>query len=128
MGRVEGDSIIEARGENDSLSLGDLTHKTVILLALSRPSRSADLSQLDLRFRRYLPEGVTFQPTTLAKQSRQSKLLAEFFFPAFTANHLLCPVTTLRAYEDMAREYRREEGLNPLYLTTIRPHGNSPMA
>ena len=91
------------------------------LLALTRPSRSADLSQLDLRFRRYLPEGVTFQPTKLAKQSRQSKPMAELFFPA--ANHLLCPATTLRAYEDRTREYRREEGSNPLFLITIRPHG-----
>ena len=113
----------EARGENDSLSLADHTHKTVMLLALTRPSRSADLSQMDLRFRRYLPEGVTFQPTTLAKQSRQSKPLAEFFFPAFTANHLLCPVTTLQAYENKTRQYRREEGSNLLFLITIRPHG-----
>ena len=51
---------IEARGENESLSLADLTHKAAILLALTRPSRSADLSQLDQRFRRYLPEGVIF--------------------------------------------------------------------
>ena len=113
---------IETQGDNDSLSLADLTHKTVMLLALTRPSRSADLSQLDLRFRRYLPEGVTFQPTKLAKQSRQSKPLAEFFFPAFTVNHLLCPVATLRAYEDRTREHRKEEGSSPLFLTTIRPH------
>ena len=42
------------KGENDSLPLADLTHKTVMLLALTTPSRSADLSQLDLRFRRYI--------------------------------------------------------------------------
>ena len=101
--------------------MADLTHKTVMLLALTRSSRSADLSKLNLRFRRYLPERVTFQPTQLAKQSRQSKLLAEFFFPDL--NHLLCPVTTLRAYKDRTREYRRVEGSNPLFLTTIRPCG-----
>ena len=114
-------SYIESRGENDALSLTDLTHKTVMLLALTRPSRSADLSHLDLRFRKYLPEGVSFQPTKLAKQSRQSKPVAEFF-PAFTANPLLCPVTTLRAYEGRTKEFRKEEGSNPLFLTTIRPH------
>ena len=115
-------SYIESRGENDALSLTDLTHKTVMLLALTRPSRSADLSHLDLRFRKYLPEGVSFQPTKLTKQSRQSKPVAEFFFPAFTANPLLCPVTTLRAYEGRTEEFRREEGSSPLFLTTIRPH------
>ena len=116
-------SYIESLGENDNLSLTDLTLKTVMLLALTRPSRSADLSHLDLRFRRYLPEGVSFQPTRLAKQSRQSKpTMAEFFFPAFTANLLLCPVATLWAYEDRTQEFRRDEGSNPLLLTTIRPH------
>ena len=114
---------IVAQGENHSLSLADLTHDTVMLLALTRQTRSADLSQLDLRFRRFLREGVTFQPTKLAKQSQKSKPLAEFFFPAFTANNLLCPVTTLWAYEDSTWEYRRKEGSNPLFLTTIRPHG-----
>ena len=91
---------IESLRENDSLSLPTLTHKTVMLLALTRPSRSADLSQLDLRFRHYLPEGVTFQPTKLAKQSRQLKPIAEFFFPVFTQNKLLCPVSTLLVYEE----------------------------
>ena len=71
---------IESLGENDSLSLVNLTYKTVMLFALTRPSRLTDLAQLHLRFRRYLPEGVAFQPTRLAKQSRQSKPLAEFFF------------------------------------------------
>ena len=47
-------------GVNDKLSLHDLSYKVVMLLALTRPSRSADLVGLDLRFRRYLPEGVSF--------------------------------------------------------------------
>ena len=115
-------SYIESLGENDSLSLAELTHKTVMLFALTRPSRSADLSQLHLQFRRYLPEGVAFQPTKLAKQSRQSKPLAEFFFPAFHANELLCPVVTLKAYEDRTEEVREETGPRPLFLTTIKPH------
>lgn len=84
-------SCIESKGENDTLSLTELTHKTVMLLALTRPSRAADLSHLDLRFRRYLPEGVSFQPTKLAKQSRQFRLVAEFLFPAFKANQITMP-------------------------------------
>ena len=77
---------IDLLGENESLTLATLTHKTLMLLALTRPSRSADLSQLDLKYRRYLPEGVTFQPVKLAKQSRASKPMVEVFFPAFTHN------------------------------------------
>ena len=54
---------IESLGENDYLSLAEITLKTVMLLALSR---SADLSQLHLKFRRYLPEGVTEAGKTIS--------------------------------------------------------------
>ena len=47
--------------------------ETTILLALTRPSRSADLSG-----RQYRPEGVAFLPCVLAKQSRQGKPIVEF--------------------------------------------------
>ena len=104
-------------GKNSSMSLQDLTGKTVMLMALTRPSRSADLSQLNLRFRRYLPEGVTFKPTKLAKQSRQGKTLQEFFFPSFPLNKLLCPVDTLKAYEERTKGNR---GDDRLFL--IKPH------
>ena len=51
----------------------------VMLLALSRPSRSADLANLDIRFRNYTPEGVVFTPSALTKQSRAQKPVADFF-------------------------------------------------
>ena len=66
--------------QNDSLTLSVLTHKTVMLLALTTPCRSADLCQLDLQFGRYLPEGASFQPIKLSKQSHQAKPLVDFFF------------------------------------------------
>ena len=119
---------IESLGGNDALSLADLTHKTAMLLALTRPSRSADLSHLDLRFRRYLPEGVSFQPTKLAKQSRQAKPMTEFFFPAFEANQLLCPMATLKAYENRTGVNRAQQGPSPLFLTTIKPHNPATIA
>lgn len=45
-----------------SLPLKQLTLRTVMLMALSRPSRSADLSKLDLRGYRNSPEGRTSPP------------------------------------------------------------------
>ncbi len=116
---------LESLGENEGLSLANLTFKTLMLMALTRPSRSADLSGLDLQYRRFLPEVVTFQPSKLAKQSRVSKPLSDFFFPAFPHNRLLCPVVTLRAYEERTAPLR--EGGTPakttLFLTTVKPHG-----
>ena len=60
----------ESLGENSKLSLQELTWKLAMLLSLTRPSRSSDLCSLDLNFRRYIPEGVTFQASSLAKQSK----------------------------------------------------------
>ena len=67
----------------DSLSLQDLTIKTTMLLALTRSCRGADLAELDLNHRSFLPEGVQFTPVHLSKQSRPSHNRVEFFFPEF---------------------------------------------
>ena len=87
---------IQSLGTTESLSLRDLTWKLAMILALTRPSRSTDLVELDLRFRRFVPEGVVFQEVGLAKQSRMGKPRAEFFFPAFEETRL-CPVAMILA-------------------------------
>ena len=73
-------SYIDHMGENVKRAL---SMKLTMLLALTRPTRSSDLTSLDLQFRRYIPEGVVFTPTKLAKQSRPDKEVAEFFFTTF---------------------------------------------
>ena len=110
---------LESLGDNDKLSLTQLTWKTVMLLALTRPSRSEDLSQLDIRMHHYSPEGVTFIPGSLAKQSRQGNLFVNFF-PSFPSNITICPVTTLKAYERRTECIR--SGVSKLFLATIKPH------
>ena len=107
-------SHISSWGSNDSLSIKQLSWKTAMLLALTRPSRSADLSQLSLRGKQYKPEGVSFAPSSLAKQSRQGKPITEFFFPS------LYPVKTLKAYEDRTAPCRGGE--QKLFLALIKPY------
>ena len=68
-------------GNTESLSLKLLSFKTVFLLAITRPSRSADLSQLDVTRVTFGNSGVSFAPTSLAKQSRQGRPVADFYFP-----------------------------------------------
>ena len=113
-------SYLVSLGNNESLSLQDLTLKTAMLLALTRPSRSMDLVNLDIRYRQYSPEGVTFHPAKLAKQSRQNKKIADFFFPCFKDNTLLCPVQTLRTYEQRTQS-KRSEKESQLLIATIQP-------
>jgi len=79
---------ISSMGDNPSLTLKSLSLKLVILLALSKPSKSYDLYNLDLRYMQSLPDGVEFKPSLLAKQSRSSKPAV---FPAFLADKNLYP-------------------------------------
>ena len=113
-------SYITSWGSNDSLSVKQLSRKMAMLLALTRPSRSADLSQLSLCGKQYKPEGVSFAPSGLAKQSRQGKPITEFFFPSFPHDSGLCPVETLKAYENRTAPYRGGE--QKLFLALIKPY------
>ena len=114
---------LEAGGKPPTFStlpLKMLTLRTVFQLAITRPSRSADLFQLDIDRMRTLANGVALIPTVLAKQSRQGKPIEEFFFPSLPDNASLCPVASLRAYLEKTEGLRGEE--TKLFVSFIRPH------
>ena len=113
---------IESSGENKELSFPDLTLKVVALLALTRPSRSMDLKNLDIRFRQFSPESVTFYSSKQAKQSCQTKPVKEFFFPRFEQNMRLCPVLALQKYEKRTTDKRSVITSTQLLIAMIRPH------
>ena len=47
-------------------------------------------TSLDLNCLKLLPDGIQFYPSQLAKQSRPSKSVATFIFPAFPTDKKLC--------------------------------------
>ena len=106
--------------KSSGLSLMELSIKTVLLLALTRPLRSADLASFQLSNIRYLPEGVIITPSHLSKQSRMGKSVKDFFFPAFTVNPNLCPVNTVKAYIERTSSLRASEKF--LFLTAVPKH------
>ena len=111
---------LEGLGSSTSLLLKFLTFKLARLLALTRPSCSADLAALQLGHRRFSPEGVVFLPAALAKQSRQGKPLKEFFFPSFPHNSKLCPVKTLKQYEALTATLRPRD-VTKLFISLVKP-------
>ena len=111
---------LRSLGNNWKLSLKHLSWKVTMLLALSRPSRSADLALLDLSRGVYKPDGVCFYPSALSKQSRQSSQIVNFFFPSLTDDPQLCPVATLKAYEERTQLLRGKE--TKLLVAIIKPH------
>ena len=68
-----------------------------MLMALTRPARSVDLSKLDIRARSLSEAGITFKVQHLFKQSRALKPLADFFYPRYPEDQTICPVVTLQA-------------------------------
>ena len=110
---------------NESLSLCMLTLKTTMLLALTRPSCAEDLDILDIQTRSFLAKGVVFRSTHISKQSRPSKPLSDFFFPAFQEDSNICPVATLKAYEDRTLQFRKDDSnvfKSKLFLSWIGKH------
>ena len=90
-------------GPNRELSLKRLTLKTIMLLALTKPSCSADLSRLDIRTRAYRSDSVVFRLVYLVKESRPSHPGADFFFPNFSEDPMVCPMVTLKAFSHLNR-------------------------
>ena len=85
-----------------------------MLLALTRPSRSADLHSLDIRLFRLSPEGVQ-------QQTKAGKIEQGYFFPKFKQNPLLCPIDAVSSYMDKTSPFRRREG-EVTNQAFIKPH------
>ena len=72
-----------------------------------------------------MSNGVVFKPIHLSKQSRSSRSITDFFFPAFQEDTTICPVITLRAYESRTEQFRNissGERKSKLFLSWIKPH------
>lgn len=111
---------IKSLPSNNLLSLTVLTKKTVMLMSLVRPARSADLAKLVVSARRDSPEGISFLPEALAKQSRPGRQFQEFFYPRFPHEEKLCPVKAIEAYIEGSANLR--DDTPELFVALIKPH------
>jgi len=112
---------ISSMGVNHFLPLKSLSLKLVILLALSRPSRSHDLCNLDLRYMKSLSDVVEFKPSSLAKWSRPFEPAASFVSPLIRNSALR------RHYLNMFLRPRPTEAMDQtkktkLFLSYVKPH------
>ena len=113
---------ISAQGENESLSLKQVTLKLTMLIALTSAGRSSDIHGLDLKFRKFTPQGVEFTIAKLTK-TRKSGPPKQILFPAFQSSRVLCPVASLRYYEKITEKLRGTGmNTNPLFIAHCRPH------
>ena len=81
-------------GQNNSLTLKQLSQKLCMLMALTCPERSSIMATLDIRYMRRYPEGIKFLHSTFRKRSIRGNL-GESVYPKFSQDPLLCPVQCL---------------------------------
>lgn len=94
-------SYLKDLGHNDKLSLKELSGKLVMLMALVEASRSSELATLDLRFRSFGAEGVTFKLLTLTKKRNPGAPPRELFFAALGKG---VPIQEILQTADWSRE------------------------
>ena len=114
----------QSLGENETLTLKQLSQKLSLLMALVEASRVSELHALDLRYRSYRPEGVLFQLPTLGKKRKVGGPPKQLMFGAFPSDSRLCVMKCLRQYEMDTRTYRKNDPASPqpLFLSYVKPH------
>ena len=117
-------SYLESLGPNEQLSLKQLSRKLAFLLASTSAERGSELVAHDLRFKRFHPEGVSFNLPELTKSVRVGKSLKTSFHASFPENKLLCPCSCLREYEIRTQAFRPKSVSEPnkLFLSVNNPH------
>ena len=113
-------SFMREMGDNDFLSVFDLTLKLVMLLALVTGQRAQTLSLLNLDDMHVYEDRIVFCINNLIKQSRPSYHLKPITLLAFP-NKMLCVVSCLKTYIAKTEQFRSSEN-RPLLLTTQKPY------
>ena len=96
-----------------------------MLMALVYTTRAGTLYKLDLQFRVFKHDGVIFTIPQLTKTFNPKKPSLKLFFPAFPQDRRLCPVTYLKHYEGLTKDFRPEMSdnkPNPLFRSILAPH------
>ena len=110
---------ISSLGRNRDLSLKQLSHKLVLLLALANASRASEIYALDIRYMSRSREGICFAIADLTKTARPGKKRS-IYYPSLKEERL-CPVNALSEY--LRRTQQRREGdqtKTRLFLSVVK--------
>lgn len=112
-------------GPTESLSIEQLTYKTVSLLALTTAHRVQTLAAIDIRNVTTTPRGLDIRISALLKTSGPNRQQPVLHLPFFHRDRGICPATTVRAYLERTADVRpRDE--SKLLISFKRPyHGVS---
>ena len=92
-----------------TLSLKQLTHKVVVLIALISAQRAQSLQKLRLDNCQIEQGKIVFYVDELIKQSRPGRVGCKLELPAYPPDRRLCVVTYIKKYIDLTKHVRKEE-------------------
>lgn len=107
-------------GPNESLSLKQITLKTVLILALATFARVSELASINHRSLWIEEERLTFS-ILKPRKSQSSGPLATFQVQCLEADREICPVKCVTAYVEATKSLRSQHG-NKLFIALKPPH------
>ena len=113
---------ISSLGRNRDLSLKQLSHKLVVLLALANASRASEIYALDIRYMSRDRDGISFAIADLTKTARPGKKRS-IYYPSLKEEERLCPVNALNEYLRHTEQRREEDQTKTrLFLFVVKPY------
>jgi hypothetical protein len=115
---------VASLGENSSLPLSKLSHKTAVLLALASLLRVSKIGPINFQSSLFFSSGVNL---TLLKprKAQQSGTLQSIFIPSLREPAVACcPVEAIKAYADATAPHRNLSNINSLFISCNKPHRN----
>ena len=108
----------------DTISLENLTLKSVFLVAVSTFKRCSDLEALrvDEGHMKVVPEGIVCLREGLAKQDRPGHFGKKILIPCFKENQLVDPKRAVESYIKSTSDVRTNKNKNCLFLSYKTPH------
>ena len=108
-------------GKNNTISLKQLSHKLVVLLALSNASRASEIHALDIRYLSRNENGVTFTIAELTKTAQPGKKKVVHYLPLKQEDRL-CPIAALEEYLKRTFPIRiKDPSKTQLLLSVLKP-------
>ena len=105
---------------NESLTLKDLTHKTLMLLLLVTSQRGQTIHLLDIGTLVTQDDIYTFHVLEHTKTSKPGKPYDIINITAYEPDPKLCPLACLKLYINKTKELRHNE--TRLFISYVKPH------
>ena len=100
----------------------DLTHKLIVLMALSSASWASSLQHLNIKFIARNDMFYKFYFYRLYKSWRRGKASPTFLYQAYTQDPNLCVAKTLDEYISRIEGWRSRGECSQLLLSFVNPH------